>query len=182
MPRRSRNYRLRIVLTPRGMGAVAVGFALCSYLAMPSGSPERAQIIWNASASAPIGLYRVVRQRTYAHGNLVLVRPSPSVATLAAQRGYLPAGIPLVKRIAAMAGDTVCAQRDNILIDGVTASTRLPVDRDGRPLPAWSGCRALHRDEVFLLMEDVRVSFDGRYFGPTKISQIIGRLEPLWVH
>jgi conjugative transfer signal peptidase TraF len=164
------------------MSSIAVAFALCGYLATPSGSPDRAWIVWNASASAPIGLYVVTRKHTHLRGDLVLVRPPPSIARLAAVRDYLPAGVPLVKRIVATAGDTICAQGADIFIDGQAAATRLSADRVGRPLPAWSGCRTLHHDEVFLLMEDVRASFDGRYFGPTKTSQIIGRLEPLWVH
>jgi type IV secretory pathway protease TraF len=35
-------------------------------------------------------------------------------------------------------------------------------------------------DELFLLMEGVPGSFDGRYFGPVNRSAIIGRLVPLW--
>lgn len=181
MPRRGRKVRLRIVLTSRGMGTVAAAFVLCGYLATPSGSADRALLIWNASASARVGLYRVVHQCSYARGDLVFAKPSPSVARLAARRGYLPAGVPLVKRIVATAGDTVCAQGENILIDGQFEAMRLSADSKGRPLPGWFGCRKLHHDEVFLLMEDVRASFDGRYFGPTNTSQIIGRLEPLWV-
>jgi len=98
------------------------------------------------------------------------------------QRGYLPAGVPLVKRIAAMAGDTVCAQGDSIFIDGQSVAVRLSADGEGRPLPSWRGCRTLDQGEVFLLMEGVRTSFDGRYFGPTSISNIVGRLDALWTH
>jgi len=181
MSRRGRKYRLKVALTPRGMGSVAVAFALCGYLATPQSSPDRAQIIWNVTASAPIGLYRVIHQPRYLRGDLVLVKVSPSIAKFAAQRGYLSAGVPLVKRIAAVAGDTVCADGDGVFIDGKFVAARLSADGAGRPLPSWSGCRTLKRDEVFLLMEGVRTSFDGRYFGPTNTSQIIGRLEPLWV-
>jgi conjugative transfer signal peptidase TraF len=163
------------------MGTVAVAFMLGGYLATPSGSADRARLIWNASASAPVGLYRVVHQRSYARGDLVLAKPSPSVARLAARRGYLPAGVPLVKRIVATAGNSICVQGENIFIDGQFAAKRLSADSKGRPLPGWFGCRILRQDEVFLLMKGVRASFDGRYFGPTNTSQIIGRLEPLWV-
>ena len=181
MPRRGRKVRLGIVLTSRGMGTVAAAFVLCGYLATPSGSADRARLIWNASASAPVGLYRVVHQRSYARGDLVLAKPSPSVARLAARRGYLPAGVPLVKRIVSTAGNTVCARGGDIIVEGQFAAKRLSADSKGRLLPGWSGCRTLHQDEVFLLMKGVRASFDGRYFGPMNISQIIGRLEPLWV-
>jgi len=182
MLRRGRKLRLRIVLTSRGMGSVAAAFVLCGYLATPSGSADRARLIWNASASAPIGLYRVVHQSTYARGDLVLAKPSPEVARLAARRGYLPAGVPLVKRIVATAGDAVCAKGADIFVDSQFAAMRLSADSNGRPLPGWFGCRTLHQDEVFLLMKGVRASFDGRYFGPTKTARIIGRLESLWVH
>jgi conjugative transfer signal peptidase TraF len=180
MPRRGRKYRLQVVLTSRGMGSVAAVFALCGYLVTPSGTPDRARIVWNVTASAPIGLYVVRHDRAFMRGDLVLAVPSTSIAKFAARRGYLPAGVPLVKRIAAMVGDTVCAQGTGIFIDGQLVAARLSSDGEGRPLPSWQGCRTLDQGEVFLLMEGVPTSFDGRYFGPTNISQIVGRLEPIW--
>jgi len=79
-----------------------------------------------------------------------------------------------------LGGDVVCAFGDAISIDGRPIATRLRRDRMGRPLPGWSGCRRLGDGEVFLLMEGVADSFDGRYFGPVPASSIIGRLVPLW--
>jgi type IV secretory pathway protease TraF len=38
----------------------------------------------------------------------------------------------------------------------------------------------LQAGEVFLLMEGVPDSFDGRYFGPVTTAAIVGRLVPLW--
>lgn len=177
---RRRNSRLRNSLTPRGAGVVAMAFALCGYAASPPGSPHHALFVWNATASAPIGLYRVTHDHALSRRDLVLAIPSPSAAAFAARRGYLPAGVPLVKRIGAIAGDTVCARGRDIVIDGRFAAARLSVDGQSRSLPAWSGCRTLDHGEVFLLMKDVRTSFDGRYFGPTNISQIVGRLDSVW--
>ncbi len=136
-------------------------------------------LVWNASASAPIGLYARVGRDAW-RGDLVLTRTPLFVRELAAARGYLPANVPMVKRIAAANGDIVCASKDLIFINGKTVAARR--DRDGarRSLPSWSGCRRLARDEVFLLMASVRDSFDGRYFGPTPRASIIGKLEPLW--
>jgi conjugative transfer signal peptidase TraF len=137
-------------------------------------------LVWNASASAPIGLYRALPGNAV-RGDLVLVRTPSSVRQLAAERGYLPTTVPLVKRVAAAGGDIVCAAGDVISVNGHVVAERLARDRLGRPLPAWTGCQTLKPDDVFLLMEGAADSFDGRYFGPTPTTAIIGRLAPLWV-
>lgn len=138
-------------------------------------------IVYNASASAPIGFYRVLSVDEIRGGDLVLARTPASVRKLAAERGYIPETVPLVKRVAAVAGDTVCAVDHAISIDGRYAADQLSTDRLGRPLPVWTGCRTLRAGEIFLLMEGVPDSFDGRYFGPVPTSAVIGELVPLWL-
>jgi conjugative transfer signal peptidase TraF len=137
-------------------------------------------LVWNASASAPIGLYRVLPGKP-ARGDLALVHTPESVRQLAAERGYLAANVPLVKRVVAAAGDVVCAAGDAISINGRVVAERLARDRLGRPLPSWSGCHLIDGGEAFLLMEGRADSFDSRYFGPIPAAAIIGRLAPLWV-
>jgi len=88
--------------------------------------------------------------------------------------------VPLVKRVAAVAGDRVCAADHAVNIDGRHVADRLSADRLGRPLPVWTGCRTLQVGELFLL-NGVPDSFDGRYFGPTPTSAVIGELVPLWL-
>jgi conjugative transfer signal peptidase TraF len=162
--------RKRVVSITAAIGITAVGFA-----GLPRPTPV---IVWNASASAPIGLYRVV-PGTPQRGDLVLVRTPRSIETLAGTRHYLPAGVPLVKHIAAITGDVVCAVHEAILIDGHVVARQRETDRAGRPLPLWTGCRRLARDEVFLLNTPEN-SFDSRYFGPVPTANIIGRLVALW--
>ena len=65
-------------------------------------SPPTPVLIWNASASAPLGLYELQHPNVIGRGELVLAEPPANARDLAAARGYLPAGIPLVKRIAAL--------------------------------------------------------------------------------
>ncbi|WP_092788132.1 S26 family signal peptidase [Rhodospira trueperi] len=136
-------------------------------------------LVWNASASAPVGLYRVVA-RPVERSAPVLVRPSADMAALAAERGYLPAGVPLIKRVAAVAGDHVCAIGSAVVLHTLTVVRRLDADAAGRPLPRWSGCRRLADGEVFLLMADAPDSFDSRYFGSVPSASVMGRLVPLW--
>lgn len=137
------------------------------------------RFVWNATASAPLGLY-VLSTDAPQRGDFALVRPPPAIRDLAAERGYLPENVPMVKRIAASNGDRVCAIGATIFIDQIAVATRLARDHRQRPLPAWSGCRHLGQDDVFLLMARIPESFDGRYFGVTQRTSIIGKLVPLW--
>jgi conjugative transfer signal peptidase TraF len=165
---------------PRRRCAVALAALGITALAGSEFVHAGPRLVWNASPSAPLGLYRVAHDDPLVHGALVLAALPESVRGLAAERGYLPLGVPLVKRVAALAGDTVCGVGASLTIDGEVVADRLAADRRGRPLPAWEGCRTLGATEVFLLMEGVPDSFDGRYFGAVEASSILGRLVPLW--
>src|SRR5947208_3227869 len=72
----------------------------------------RPLLVWNATASAPVGLYAVTASVGLAAGDLVLAWPPAAAARLAAARHYLPRGVPVVKRIAALPGEQVCASGD----------------------------------------------------------------------
>lgn len=136
-------------------------------------------LVWNASASAPIGLYRVSNDRPVQRGDMVVARTQESARELGAMRRYIPANVPLVKRVVAVAGDRVCAGGSTVSINGRPVTTRQRSDAAGRPMPWWGGCRQLRSHEYFLLM-DSRLSFDGRYFGVTPSSYVIGRAELRW--
>lgn len=99
---------------------------------------------------------------------------------LASRRHYLPATVPLVKRIAAVPGDSVCALGDGILVNGRIAARRHETDRAGRPMPWWQGCMTLRDGALFLLMAGTPDSFDGRYFGATEAKDVIGRARLIW--
>lgn len=139
----------------------------------------RPLLVWNASASAPIGLYAVAPPTKVQAGEMVIAWTPTSVRTLAAGRRYLPSNVPLLKRVAAASGDRVCAIGKTISVNGRYVAARREVDGKGRPMPWWAGCRDLAEGELFLLM-DSQASFDGRYFGTTKKEQQVGRAVLLW--
>lgn len=133
----------------------------------------------NASPSAPRGVYVLSSETRYERGDLVIAALPPGAASLAAWRGYLASGIPVLKRVSGLRGDRVC--RDGLLIRvrGRIAATAKLADAMGRSLPVWKGCRRLGEDDVFLL-GDHPDSFDGRYFGLLKRKHIIGKATQLW--
>jgi len=142
--------------------------------------PVSPRFIWNASASVPIGLYAIRPAGALHVTELVVVRPPATLASFLDQRRYLPKGVPMLKRILALPGQTVCRSDRTITVDGIAMGEALDHDRNGRALPTWHGCRVVGGDEVFLMNWQSEESFDGRYFGPLPASAIAGRADPLW--
>src|SRR5262249_58092935 len=94
--------------------------------------------------------------------------------------GYLPREVPLIKRILALAGQTVCRTGPTIAVDGLEMGAARERDNRGRVLPVLEGCHTLARDEVFLMNSNEPASLDGRYFGPIPLHAVVGRAVPLW--
>ena len=135
--------------------------------------------VWNASASAPVGLYRLGAGGPIRRGDMVVAWTPERARSLAASRRYVPANVPLVKRVAAVGGDRVCAFGADISINGNRVAARHRLDPAGRVMPRWTGCRRLSGGEYLLLMNST-LSFDGRYFGVTESRDVVGRAELLW--
>src|ERR1700716_4435502 len=64
--------------------------------------------IWNASNSVPIGLYRLRPVTKLTVTELVAVQPPDLLAAFLDLNGYLPIGVPMLKRVLALPGQTVC--------------------------------------------------------------------------
>lgn len=141
--------------------------------------PPTPRLVWNASASAPVGLYSVEPGAMLEPGDMAIARVPRRYRHLAASRRYLPLNVPLVKRVAAYAGDEICALGSQVFINGRWAAERRTADAAGRSMPFWTGCLVLRGRELFLLMDNPS-SFDGRYFGPTEGADVIGKAKLLW--
>ncbi len=137
------------------------------------------KLLLNTTASAPIGLYWVDQDRP-GIGDLVVVDPPPALADWMARRGYLPSNVPLLKELAATAGQRVCGQAGQVTIDGRPVAVAQRRDRRGRALRPFEGCRRLAAGEVFLLNASAPASLDSRYFGPLTADRVVGRATPLW--
>ena len=136
--------------------------------------------LWNASPSAPIGLYRLQSIDHLSPHLLVAVAAPDPIAAFIAERGYLPPDVPLLKHVAGLPGQIVCRIGRNITVDGVSVGQAQHTDRRGRPMPVWRGCHRITSDEVFLMNPDVETSLDGRYFGPIHRSAILSEAIPIW--
>lgn len=174
--------RARIVLA----GLAACGLAALAWASFVHPLPR---LIYNPSDSVAVGWYRIdpfdprtaSLPRPLSMDSIVLVPLPTTAAALAAQRGYLPVRVPLLKRVGAVAPQHVCVFDALVWIDGVPVAAVRPADRLGRPLPSWPQCRQLRPGELFLLSVTNPASFDSRYFGPVSASAVIGVARPIWL-
>lgn len=172
----------RVVLA----GLSACGLAALAWASFVLPLPR---FTYNPSDSVAVGWYRIEPfdprtaslPRPLSVDSIVLVPLPDRTATLAAQRGYLPTRVPLLKRVGAVAPQHVCIVAGQVRIDGVPAAAALPADRLGRPLPSLQLCRRLEPGELFLLSVTNPASFDSRYFGPVSASAVIGVAHPVWL-
>ena len=164
-------------MTP--FGFVMSTYAAALFVVLTSVFHPAPKLLWNASASVPIGLYTVRGALPLHVGELVIVTPPEPLAQLFAARHYLPLGVPLVKHVLALFSQTVCRNERAITVDGITVGEALDRDRFGRALPDWQGCRTLGAGETFV-MNTPPDSLDGRYFGPLPLTTIVGRADPIW--
>src|SRR5262249_40937452 len=93
---------------------------------------------------------------------------------------YLPRGVPMLKRVLALPGQTVCRLRLSIIVDAIPVGDAHERDSRGRPLPVWQGCRVIAGSELFLMNWQSADSLDGRYFGPISSSAVLARAQPVW--
>ena len=174
--------RARLVLA----GLSACGLAALAWASFVHPLPR---LTYNPSDSVEVGWYRIdpldhrtsSPPRPLSVGSIVLVPLPAEAAALAAQRGYLPTRIPLLKRVGAVAPQEVCIADGKVHIDGVPSAAVLSADRWGRPLPSWQQCHRLRHGELFLLSVTNPASFDSRYFGPVSAASVIGVARPVWL-
>ncbi|HEX8903101.1 S26 family signal peptidase [Vitreimonas sp.] len=140
--------------------AIAIGLAV---------TPAPDLVLYNATASMPVGFYWRSTDAPARHA-IVTVRAQRVASAYARQRGFADAHDRFIKRVAGVDGDIVCAHGANVTINGAQLPSRRRLDREGRLMPRWQGCRRLD-GEVFVL-GDSADSFDSRYFGPVAVGDI----------
>lgn len=155
--------------TGRGRAALAA-LALSTLIAASAAASRATPLLINESSSLPRGVY-VLWPDEVERGSTVAL-PQPVAARAYLSGLGMPSQVLLIKRVAAMGGDSVCSDGQRLISpQGVRAVQAR--DRQGAALPRWSGCRRLQAHELFLL-GDTAGSFDSRYFGPVDRSRVRG--------
>lgn len=115
---------------------------------------------WYAPTDAPIRVGSIVKA----------CPPKLAIERQYVREGDCNGGEPLLKPVAALAGDHVRVEASGVWINGEYRAALLAADSAGRPLAAAEVDRALLPGEVFLLSTYNGKSFDSRYFGPVALG------------
>ena len=146
--------------------AIAIALVLVTWLSPPP------FIIWNASKSVPIGWYLVEYRAPKLH-EIAVVKLDDWPQLFASERGYLPSNIWLLKPVAALFPAVVCRFGNYVFVDGKLVARAKKFDHQHSILPRWKGCLTLKSDDLFVIAWP-NGSFDSRYFGTIKLSQVTG--------
>lgn len=149
-------------------------------------------LFFNVSKSAPLGFWiRTIKQDPPGRGTFyALCLPDP-IAKVALLKRYLiyikksspcSGHVPMVlKRIAALPGDRIDLSKAGVRVNGtlVPGSMLRTTDSKGRRLSHMSyGSHTIPSGEIFLLGENLSVSWDSRYYGPVPARSLRFPVRP----
>ncbi|RNK73298.1 S26 family signal peptidase, partial [Xanthomonas vasicola] len=123
-------------------------------------------------------------------GQLIAFPPHNAAARYGFERGWMKPGSLYIKRVGAVAGDTVCVDVEVTIATPTTPGhpatfTRVgavsATDHTGVPLPhALQGCNRVPAGHIFPVGDGLANSYDGRYYGFVPVALIVGRITPIW--
>ena len=127
----------------------------------------------NLTASAPRGLWLRWSVPPVVERGMWVTLPAP-----ASIQPWYPSWAPLLKPVAAVAGEQVCVREETLWIRQQAYGRVYQHDATGQPLPHLTGCVTVGRGEVFLASRAPQ-SLDSRYFRAVPVSALTAQATPL---
>lgn len=142
----------------------------------------------NVSRSLPLGLYRVIGNKTAVErGSIVIVCLPEAWSRFAVQRQILGPGhctggsYGLGKIVVAVEGDIVTLSRNRLTVNGVPLPNGRTVARDalGGPMPHYPWATYILASGSIWLYACHSLAFDSRYFGPVRAASVESVIAPV---
>lgn len=132
----------------------------------------------NCTKSVPRGIYRLMPVDEIHKGDLIIFKIPENAEKMVRERRYVAPSVKyMIKRVGAMPGDVVSI-RDSILYVN-DAPWGVVFDRDSQryPLPKVSPLEFVIGDGELLPLAEAMKSFDGRYYGKIKQSDVLWKAK-----
>jgi len=140
------------------------------------------KIMFQITPSLPKGAYWIDHSDRIDTGTLCVFQIPPEVYGMVKSRGWIPEHLRyyLMKPVVAKQGDVVEVSAAGLFINGRYFGAVSQFDSQGYPLPRLYKKYILGPGEYFVATP-YRKSFDSRYFGKIRRSDIKWVARPLWV-
>ncbi len=144
----------------------------------------------NLTPSMPLGLWQVSGAADVRRGAAAVVcTPRGDATRVGRERGYIGPGAcpngtePLLKVVAAVAGDTVAVTPDGLAVNGeaLPGTGRRTHDTAGRELRAWPAGIYTVQPGTAWVVTPAPDSWDSRYWGPVQAGDVLGTARPMAV-
>jgi len=154
-----------------------VGLCVVSYLMFQA---INASVYLNLTESLPVGLYVRVPKIELSRGDYIVYEPSEEIKNLIRENGWGDGEQKFLKQVSGVRGDEyeVDEKHRIFLINGKFAGQVFRTDSAGHKLPQLVGKFKVGEDEILPCGTNLR-SFDGRYTGTIKISEVEAKVVPL---
>ncbi len=136
-------------------------------------------ITYQSTPSMPEGYYLTYKVKSIQRENNVIFMPNQKTEKFIIQHGWLPEGIPLLKRVIGIPGDKLCIKHHMVYINNKRVAVAKLKDNKGEALPIFTYCGEIQPDYYFVQGISSPNSFDSRYYGLIKREQIISKAVKL---
>ena len=143
-------------------------------------SVVKTSVYINVTESLPCGLYVRVPKSEIRRGDYIVYEPSEEVKKIIVANGWGDGKQKFLKQVSAVSGDEyeVDEKHRIFLINGKYAGQVFQKDNAGHDLPQLKGKCKVGKEEILPTGTNLR-SFDGRYTGTIKISEVEAKVVPI---
>lgn len=127
----------------------------------------------NMSHSLPRGIYRLEPATTLQKGDIVYFKIPPSVKNILKERQYTLSVVnSFIKKIAAEEGDRISIKENIFYVNDISWGLIFNADPQNKVLPKLTVEELTPKKGELLPLTNALYSFDGRYFGTIKKSDV----------
>ena len=129
--------------------------------------------------SMPEGFYFTYYSNSIKKNDTIIFNPKLSIANMIIKRygakGFKPKDIFLLKKVVGIPKDFLCIKKNNVWINNKKIAFIKKYDSKGRKLPRFNFCGIIPKNLFFVQGTSSPNSFDSRYFGFIKKTQIFSK-------
>ena len=139
-----------------------------------------ASVYLNLTESLPRGIYVRVPKIELERGDYVVYEPSEEIKNLIRENGWGDGEQKFLKTVGGVSGDEYEVEEKHriFLVNGKFAGQVFRTDTAGKEIPQLKGKFTVGEGEILPLGTNLR-SFDGRYTGTIKTSEVEAKVVPL---